>query len=52
MELRKKGGFSDAAGDLYKEIEQINRLDEETCFMEENSTCTKMCDAFLTIICC
>ncbi len=52
MELRKKGRFSEAAGDLYEEIEQIHLMEKEQYFMEENSSYTKLCDVILTITCC
>lgn len=52
MESRKKGRFSNAVGDLYEEIEQINLLEEEKCFLEENASYTKLCDTIMTIICC
>lgn len=44
MESRKKERFSDAAGDLYKEVCQINLLEEEKGYPEESlSLCAITC---------
>lgn len=52
METRKKGCFSDAAGNLRKELDQVDVLEEEQGFAEENITFTRACDTVLSIICC
>ncbi len=52
METRKKGGFPDASGNLRKELEQMEILDEEQGLAEKNMTFTNACGVFLTIVCC
>ncbi len=52
MEIRKKGSFSDNSGSLRKELDQMEIMEKELGFAEENATLTRACGAYFTIVCC
>lgn len=52
MQERKRGSYNKKAGQLRKEVQEIQKLQEEKLEVEEGNTYTRVCTGLLTLICC